>query len=142
MNVKVVVDPNVFISAEISSLGYPARIARAAGEGVFQLMVSDRLLSELHGVLMRPRFRRYLTEGEAEELIANLRKIGTSAEEANIGRVVPGDTEDDYLVALAYSSGADYLVSGDPHLAEVEGEVAVPMLTPRQFGELLERGGL
>jgi predicted nucleic acid-binding protein len=59
---RAVVDPNVFISAQISSLGHPARIARAVDEGIFELVVSERLLSELHDVLMRPRFRRHMTE--------------------------------------------------------------------------------
>lgn len=138
--IRVVVDPNVFISAQISSRGYPARITRAAAEKAYELIVSDQLLSELYGVLMRPRFRRYLTEDEVEDLVADLREVGTMAEEVEISRVVPKDPKDDYLVALAYASEADHLVSGDPHLAEVEGEAAISVLTPRRFGELLERG--
>lgn len=63
MTLRAVVDPNVFISAQISSLGHPARIARAVDRGVFELVVSERLLSELHDVLMRPRFGRPI-EGE------------------------------------------------------------------------------
>ena len=46
MTLRAVVDPNVFISAQISSLGHPARRARAADKGIFELVVSERLLSE------------------------------------------------------------------------------------------------
>lgn len=119
--IRTVVDPNVFISAQISSSGPPARIARAADGGIFELVVSELLLSELHDVLMRPRFRRYMTEGEIE-------------------RAVPDDPKDDYLVALTHASNADYLVSGDPHLTGAKSEIAV--LTPREFSELLERESL
>lgn len=136
--VRAVVDPNVFVSAQISSLGHPARIARVADNGVFELIVSDRLLSELHDVLMRPRFRRHMTEGEVEDLIANLREKGISATEGEVERAIPDDPKDDYLVALTRASGAEYLVSGDPHLAGAKNKVPVTVLTPRQFSELLE----
>jgi len=46
------------------------------------------------------------------------------------------------LVALAHTSNADYLVSGDQHLAGVKGKVPVNVLTPRQFIELLESESL
>lgn len=140
--IRAVVDPNVFVSAQISSLGHPARIARAADGGVFELIVSDRLLSERHEVLLRPRFRRHMVEGEVEDLVDNLREKGIDATEGEIERVVPDDPKDDYLVALTRASGADYLVSGDPHLAGAKNKVPVTVLTPRQFSELLESESL
>ena len=86
------------------------------------MLVSELLLSELHDVLMRRRFRRYMTEGEVEDLIADLREKGTGATEGEIERTVPDDPKDDYLVALAHASNADYLVSGDPHLVGAKKE--------------------
>jgi predicted nucleic acid-binding protein len=62
----VVVDPNVFVSAQVSSLGHPARIARAAEEGAFELVISERLLEELRDVRLRPRFGRYMPEDEVK----------------------------------------------------------------------------
>ena len=138
MTLRAVVDPNVFISVQISSLGHPARIARAADKGIFELVVSERLLSELHDVLMRPRFRRHMTEREVENLVEDLREKGINAEEGEIRRMVPGDPKDDYLVALACVSGAGYLVSGDPHLTAASLDAAsVTVLTPRRFSEML-----
>lgn len=139
MTLRAIVDPNVFISAQISSLGHPARIARAADKGIFELVVSERLLSELHNVLMRPRFRRHMTEREVENLVEDLREKGINAEEGEIRRMIPGDPKDDYLVALARVSGAAYLVSGDPHLTAASLDAAtVTVLTPRRFSEVLE----
>jgi putative PIN family toxin of toxin-antitoxin system len=139
VTLRAVVDPNVFISAQISSLGHPARIAQAADKGIFELVVSERLLSELHDVLMRPRFRRHMTEREVENLAEDLRENSIIAEEGETGRMVPDDPKDHYLVALARVSGADYLVSGDPHLTASSLDPAtVTVLTPRRFGEMLE----
>lgn len=137
-----VVDPNVLISSRISDLGHPARIVRAADEGGFELVLSGRLLEEFYDVLMRPRFRRYATEEEVEDFLFGLREKGVFFEDVETERMVPDDPKDDYLVALAHTSNADYLVSGDQHLAGVKGKVPVTVLTPRQFTELLESESL
>lgn len=118
-------------------MGFPARIARAADEGRFEIVVSEKLLAELSTVLMRPRFRRYATEEAVEEFLSGLRDKGTFFEDIEAGRLVPDDPKDDYLIALAKVSEADFLVSGDPHLHGLETPPEV--LTPRQFRERLER---
>jgi predicted nucleic acid-binding protein len=45
---------------------------------------------------------------------------------------VSRDPDDYYLIALAHAAGADYLVSGDSDLLDLENP-HLPMLTPRQF---------
>lgn len=47
------------------------------------------------------------------------------------------DPKDDYLVALARSSEAHFLVSGDPHLTGLE-DPRPPVLTPRAFFKIVE----
>jgi predicted nucleic acid-binding protein len=46
------------------------------------------------------------------------------------------DSGDDYLIALARTSGADVIVSGDSHLTQLV-DPTPPVLTPRQFIEQL-----
>ena len=48
----------------------------------------------------------------------------------------PGRGFDDYLIALARATHADYVVSGDRHLLDLD-ETVPPVLTPRQFLDLL-----
>ncbi len=134
---RAVVDPNVLVSAQISSHGFPYRINRAADEGRFEMVVSEKLLEELSTVLMRPRFRRHLSESEVSVVLANLRETRLFFEDIEAERLVPDDPKDDYLAALAMESAADCLVSGDPHLHGLE--ITLEVLTPRQFWERLER---
>jgi predicted nucleic acid-binding protein len=57
------------------------------------------------------------------------------------GRIIPlsSDPKDDYLLALARSSGADFLVSGDGrHLLVLELSDYPPVTSPRDFLEILE----
>lgn len=128
-------DPNVLVSSRISDLGYPAMIVRAADEEHFDLVVSERLLGELRDVLMRPRFRRYATLEEVAEFLIWLSRKGILYDEGQIERTVQEDPKDDYLVALLRSSGADYLVSGDPHLTALGNSGLASILSPRSFYE-------
>jgi putative PIN family toxin of toxin-antitoxin system len=139
---RAVIDPNVLVSAWISPHGFPRRILDSADAGSFEMVVSQRLLAELASVLSRERLRRYGPIERAQAHVRRAMRVGVHVEiEGEPERVVPDDPKDDYLVALARVSGADYLVSGDPHLLEAAlGESAVPVLTPRQFNELLESG--
>ncbi len=70
-----------------------------------------------------------------------LSPAGAPAELVEIWRdgVAPGltpDPKDDYLVALARSAAAHFLVSGDPHLTELVNP-RPPVLTPRAFLDIV-----
>lgn len=136
---RAVVDPNVLVSAWISPHGFPRRILDAADTGDFEMVVSQRLLAELADVLSRERMRRHGPIERAQAHVQRAMRVGVHVEiDDEPERVVPDDPKDDYLVALAIESGADYLVSGDPHLMGPSlGQGTVPVLTPRQFADLL-----
>lgn len=103
------------------------------------MIISEHLLAELSTVLMRARFRRCLAQSEVRKVIKDLREKGAIFEDIETERLVPDDPKDDYLIALARASGADYLVSGDPHPHGLEGANLPVVLTPRRFWELLEQ---
>ena len=142
------VDPNVLVSAWVSPHGFPRRILDAADEGRFEMVVSQKLLGELSDVLSRQRMRRYGPPDLAEAHVRRAERAGTWVEvDEEPERLVPEDPKDDYLVALALASDADYIVSGDPHLVSPSAgtsldQVTARVLTPRQFSELLESGNL
>lgn len=136
------VDPNVLVSAWISPHGFPRLILDAADEGRFEMVVSEKLLLELSDVLSRPRL---LKRGPAHSARAHVRRaahVGTYFDAMDEPeRVVPDDPKDDYLVALTRASGADYLVSGDPHLTGLADKGIISVLTPRQFAGLISQSG-
>jgi putative PIN family toxin of toxin-antitoxin system len=134
---RVVFDVGVIISGLLSAEGPPGRLLdQWRDDGAFDLIVSPLWLAELASVLERPKISRYLEPGDAEELLASIR---LQAELADDGPAQPGltpDPGDDYLVSLARAAGAGFLISGDAHLTGLE-DAAPPVLTPRQFEELL-----
>jgi putative PIN family toxin of toxin-antitoxin system len=136
---RVVVDPGVFVSALIAPKGTPAQLLDLLLEQRFELIVSPRLLGELTGVLLRDRFRRYVTAAEVRELLADLAAVAIVLRDPPDPAAVTRDPDDDYLIALAVAAQADALISGDHDLTDLE-DPPVPVLTPRAFLDRL--GGL
>jgi putative PIN family toxin of toxin-antitoxin system len=86
-------------------------------DGRIELITSPALLAELASVLARPRLRRYLSIDEAERFVSNLAGVTSlTADPPPPHPAVCRDPADDYLVALAYSSNADAVVTGDQDL--------------------------
>lgn len=133
---RAVLDPGVLIAALLSRTGAPAGLFLAWLEGRFDLIVSPALLDELDRVLGRPKFRRYLSEGEARAYVAIFRRLARIVDDPAVEAGITPDPGDDYLVALARASGAHVLVSGDSHLTGLKNP-RPPVLTPRTFLEKL-----
>jgi putative PIN family toxin of toxin-antitoxin system len=125
---RAVLDPGVLVSALIKPTGRPARLlAQAHGAG-FELIVSPLLLEELEAVLLRKKFRRYVTVEEVADYLAFVRRQGTLVRDP--GQPAPlscPDPKDEYLLALAYAQKA-ILISGDSDLLELTG--GAPICAP------------
>jgi putative PIN family toxin of toxin-antitoxin system len=135
--VRAVLDPGVLIAGLISSAGAPRALLRLWLEGAFELICSALLLAELERVLLRPKFRTYATESEVRAFIELLNRLATIVPDPPPLPGITPDPKDDYLVALARSSGARVLVSGDRHLCDLV-DPQPPVLTPRAFLDRLQ----
>ncbi len=133
---RAVLDPNVIISAFLSSSGAPARLLRAWLNGRFELIVSPLLLAELERSLAYPKLRKRIAPKEAHRIVRWLIYSATSAKDPNEPPPVRSpDPGDDYLIALAASEQAA-LVSGDEHLLGVADDF--PIFPPVRFLGLLD----
>lgn len=133
---RVVLDPGVLISAAISRTGAPAQLLLLWLEGRFEIVISPMLLGELKRVLLRPKFRRHMSESDALQYVALFARRGIFVEDPRERERIAQDPKDDYLLALARASGARFIVSGDPHLTGLK-TAPVPILTPRALLDLL-----
>lgn len=131
---RVVLDPNVLISALLSPAGAPARLLMRWLAGDFELVVSERLLAELARALAYPKLRARISVAEAERFGSHLRRLATVASDPSAPTRRSSDPGDDYLLALAELEQA-LLVSGDQHLLQLAGEL--PIRSARAFLESL-----
>ena len=146
---RAVFDPNVLASATISAKGPPRELLHRWAGGAFALVVSAEILFELQEVLTRPRFRRYVTLEQVRDYVLWLHGQAAAVSEELPWVVVQGvtaDPDDDYIAGVAYLGQAGLIVSGDPHLTNLDsirrgdGGVIARVLTPRAFLDELDLG--
>jgi len=140
--VRVVIDTNVFLSAIISPEGTTSQVMNAWYDNKFSLVMSHRLLGEIKGVLSRDKHAALRTRRH-DEIQYQYSRIEEFArffdENANIV-TYERDPKDTMILALAVSSAADCIVSGDRDLQDLEKYQDIPILSPRQFLDFLEAG--
>jgi putative PIN family toxin of toxin-antitoxin system len=104
---------------------------RAWARERFELVVSPQLISEVAGVLARPKFARYVTPEEVADFLDMLRSDAVVHPDPAFIERATRDPHDDYLVAVATAAGA-VLVSGDRDVLEADiGDLEV--LNAREF---------
>lgn len=129
---RAVVDTSVLVSALIAPRDTPpSQVLRAWARERFELVVSPKLISEVAGVLARPKFDRYVTPEEVADFLDMLRSDAVVHPDPAVIERATRDPHDDYLVALAKAADA-VLVSSDRDLLEPDiGDLEV--LNAREF---------
>ena len=107
--------------------------------GEFELLASTALLDELERVLLRSKFRTYVTGAEVRSFVAIIAQLATVSPDPPSQSGLTPDPHDDYLVALARSTRAHVLVSGDRHLLDRVAPEP-PVLSPRALIARLDAG--
>ena len=129
---RVVLDPNVLVSAAIKHEGTCGLLLDRVVQLQVEVLVCPALLTELQGTLARPKFRRYLGLESLATFLALVRDVATEVPDPEVEVGVTRDPRDDYLVSLARQASADYLVSGDRDLVEL-GEPEPTVLRPQEL---------
>lgn len=139
---RVVLDTNVVVSALLSPGGPPAALLRSWRERRIEVLASEASLAELAGVLARPRIARRLGWSTAERRDF-LHSFGDATllvtPDVSID-VIAADPPDNRFLELALAGAAEYLVTGDQHLAALGAFEGIPMVTPAQFVAVLAAG--
>lgn len=141
---RAILDTNVYISFLLTpSPGrVPARILAHATLHRFQLCVSGEQLAELvRAVSAKPFLASHIDATDLEAFATRLRRDADFLDELPLA--TPGvvrDAKDDYLIAHALAANADYIVTGDRDLLDLERVNEVHIVTPTEFLTLLEVG--
>ncbi len=132
---KAVLDTNVLVSAALSGAAPPAAVLRAWRDGRFQAVTSPSLIDELRRVLARPRIVESLgwSPEERRFFITAIEENATAVAPASELQVIAEDLADNRVLEAAPAGRADYIVSGDHHLFDLDTHAGIPIVTPARF---------
>ena len=126
---RIVLDTNVFVSG-VFFTGPPYRIVRAWQEGRLQIVYSAAIREEYEQVL--EELGRRFSHSNAVPLLRFLDAYGELVKPTRQCEVVCRDPDDEKFIACYLDADADWIVSGDRDLLELE-HCAVRVLSPRAF---------
>ena len=129
---RVFLDTNVLVSA-VATRGLCADVMQAC-LAEHHLVVGVTVLSELRQVLLKKLRLPEETAGEFDSFLRRQAEIIEAATPLSINLRDPSDIP---VLAEASEGEADVLVTGDRDLLEIESEAPLPILSPRDFWELL-----
>ena len=142
--ISAVLDANIIASG---ILGFrnpdsiPGTLLRLWRKGIFTLVTSEHIRSEVKNLLHKPYFIKHLSAQEISRVQALLRfqakQVFITEELGN----VTTSPEDDLVIAAAVSGKADYLVTGDLPLLRTVGKSykGVKLMSPIDFLEVLKK---
>mgnify|MGYP000433292301 CR=1 FL=1 len=99
------------------------------------LCISEPILSELSGVLQRPKFG--FSPAIVNQIMTELNAISVLVRPKEEITEIKMDGADNRVPECAVEANADYIVSGDAHLPELRGYESIQVVSPQQFMDRL-----
>lgn len=132
---RIVLDTNILISAIIHD-GKPRKLFQLGINGKYQLLTSKETLHELSDVLQRPKFK--MNRENIIRIISALMNTGENILVTSNLKIINNDPDDDIMINLAYDGDANYLVSGDKHLQNLENFHGIRIVSVDNMLKILE----
>jgi putative PIN family toxin of toxin-antitoxin system len=127
---RVVLDTNVFVSA-YGFGGKPAEVLRGAIAGVYVLVTSPAILTELADKLYEVLG---FDDEHVREVVSQLARIAEVVR-PEVRLAVLADDPDNRVLECATEGGADVIVSGDHHLLDLGTHDGVRIVRVAEFLE-------
>lgn len=137
---RVTPDVQALVQAAISSQGPAATLVASWERGETVLITCEEIIEDYESVLRRRHIMgrfAHITEETIAARIAALRQHAVVVILTDIPRVVPGDPDDDVVLACAVAGGADYIVSRDQHLLRLGAHEGIPIVSTESFARIL-----
>ncbi len=115
---KVILDTNLWVSFLI---GHQTQLVRRMLTDLrFDVYVCSRLIEEIRDVVSRDKIRKRVNPSDVENLFAIINAFCRfTVIEPEVPPSAVRDPKDLYLLSLADTIGADYIISGDADLTDL-----------------------
>ncbi|MDL1959938.1 MAG: putative toxin-antitoxin system toxin component, PIN family [Deltaproteobacteria bacterium] len=138
---KIVVDANLFASALIKPNSNPGRILDLIKQNQVELILSPAIIKEIKRILLYPKLQKYhrKTAQEIDAYFEDILIFAWIVEGEGAIDLIEDDPTDNKYLACAYEGEADYIVSGDHHLLDLEVYEGIEILTAKSFLDIWEK---
>ena len=133
--IKVIFDTNVWISFLIGKK--MTFLKDLIVNERIKIIIANQLLNEIQLVTKREKLAKYFPKSSVDDLINLLNQISenyTIKPKFKICR----DTKDNFLIDLSNISKADYLITGDKDLLELNPFKKTKIISPVEFEKIFE----
>jgi len=114
---RIILDTNLWISFLISNRY--RQLDSLLIDGKCTLLFSQELIEEFVAVAKRPKLKKFISRDDLEDLLETIYEVAEFVEvtsDVNICR----DPKDNFLLSLARDGRADYLLTGDNDLLDLD----------------------
>jgi putative PIN family toxin of toxin-antitoxin system len=126
---RVVLDTNIWITYIITAK--LDNLVHLIIDNDIQVLTSNHLIEELSEVISRKKFTKYLTLPIAEYIDFH-KELSTNISTIPVFTASP-DPKDNFLFDLAIQSDAEYIVTGDKRLLDLDTVEGVKLTTLSNF---------
>ena len=126
---RVVLDTNVLVSALIDD-GKPRKLVLELLDK-YTVILSRQMLAELADVVSRNKFS--VTSGQVDRFLYSLVRMSQLVSDIARFKVVLEDPDDDVVLNTAYTGRAEFIVTGDRHLLELDKFKKTKIVTVNQM---------
>jgi putative PIN family toxin of toxin-antitoxin system len=132
---KIIIDTNLWISFLLTKqFDFLDELLNAEN---ITLVFSRELLGEFVGVVERPKFRKYFTRADLEHLLDTIDETAVYCDVISDVHVCR-DEKDNFLLALAKDSEADYLITGDNDLLTLKQFEKTQIITIAIYKQMMK----
>jgi uncharacterized protein len=127
---RVIIDTNLLISFLINR-DY-SKLDRILSHKQITLLYSQELIDEFIEVASRPKFKRYFSVGNIQDVVL---QISTRADFIEVLSTVDicSDPKDNFLLALAKDGKATHLLTGDKDLLSLKKYARTELITITEY---------
>lgn len=133
--IKIILDTNIWISYLISKKNNQWDTLIFSDK--IQIIYSEKLLNEFIEVTQRDKFRKFISLDDLEVILNFLGDFAIFVENIEKKYTLCRDLKDNFLLDLAVTAEADFLVTGDKDLLEIKTLENVKILSPTDFINLI-----
>jgi uncharacterized protein len=127
---RIIIDTNLWISFLITKDYTKLDKIIFSGQGI--LVFSKELLDEFLVVANRPKFRKYFSQTDIEDILETIEEYADFVH-VKTSIDICRDSKDNFLLSLSIDGNADFLITGDDDLLDLESFGETKIITISNF---------